>query len=904
MVGFPASLVLARGNAATTSVACIAGGDCHAGGRDEERRLGLARCMLIACLALVLSAGSVRAAEQRYDINIPALRADASLKALAQQTNAQLLFPYDLVKKIQASPVSGRYTLNEALEILLRNTGLSSSTTKSGVITISAATATAQQNGDQGMNGTRHLSLIAAIGTVLWGSANAARADQAEAIKDNNLDEIVVTAEKKSERLQDVPVPVTVLDAETLIQHNESRIQDYFATVPGLSVNVGSFGNSGTQALAIRGVTTSADTSPTVGVTIDDVPFGSSSVLANGAFYAPDLDPGDLSRIEVLRGPQGTLYGASSIGGLIKFVTADPSTAGVSGRVQMLGEDVEHGEWGYGFRGAVNVPLSDTFAIRVSGFTRFDPGYIDNVTTGQQNVNDARVYGGLFSSLWQPSTSVSLKFSALLQNTYGYGSPGVDATNVDGILQPTIGDLLQSRLRGSDDYDIEIRLYTMRLNAKLGSLDFASITGYGVDRYDTYNDLSRNYSYFTEPLFDVTGTRCSCYNETEKFSQEFRLSSASGQPIEWLAGAFYTHEYSPSDQVALAINSATGAVAGTVENPTGVVENFDFPTTLTEYAVFGDLTVHFTDRLDVQFGGRESEDRQAYNETDSGPTTADFDNGESSPFVNPTERTKENEFTYLLTPRFRISSDLMVYARFSSGYRVGGPNFNAVVGDIPAQYAPDKTYNYEIGTKGAFLDNAVTFDASVYYIDWKRIQLSLTNPITGFDYNANAGDAKSQGLELSAQARPINGMTISAAFSFDDAVLTQGFPQTAAAVGSSGDRLPFSSRYSGNLAVNQDLAVTDRWTTFVGGSVVYVGARNGEFVSSYTPQQSRVIFPSYAAADLRAGARYDDWTISLFANNIFDKRGGIGGGLSGAESKYDVIYIQPLTVGLNLLRKF
>src|SRR6202012_4446346 len=177
---------------------------------------------------------------------------------------------------------------------------------------------------------------------------------------------------------QDVPVPVTAIRADKLISDNQVRLQDYFTSVPGLSYAP----NNQNQYVTIRGITTGGFSNPTVGVVIDDVPFGASNALGGGQVI-PDFDPGDLARVEVLRGPQGTLYGASSMGGLLKFVTVDPSTDGVSGRVEAGVSDVSHGaELGYNVRGSINVPLSDTFAMRASAFTREDPGYVDNPVLG------------------------------------------------------------------------------------------------------------------------------------------------------------------------------------------------------------------------------------------------------------------------------------------------------------------------------------------------------------------------------------------------------------------------------------------------------------------------------------------------------------------------------------------
>ena len=287
--------------------------------------------------------------------------------------------------------------------------------------------------------------LLCASAAVLTTAATAAD-NSASAGSGAQLEEVIVTAQKRSERLQDVPVPVTALDADTLTSRNQVQLQDYFAEVPGL--NLSSSGN-GQMSLSIRGLTagTIAGGSPTVGVTIDDVPRGFNTAPGFSATLYEDLDPGDLERVEVLRGPQGALYGAASIGGLIKFVTKDPATDGVKGRAQLLLNDTA-GKVGFGVRAGVNLPAGNTFAIRVSAFTRREPGYIDNVTTGEHDVNDVQVKGGRISALWRPSENLSLKLSAMLQNTDGDGSAEVDLQR---------GDLQQGRMRGTEGYSQRLR---------------------------------------------------------------------------------------------------------------------------------------------------------------------------------------------------------------------------------------------------------------------------------------------------------------------------------------------------------------------------------------------------------------------------------------------------------------
>jgi outer membrane receptor protein involved in Fe transport len=314
-----------------------------------------------------------------------------------------------------------------------------------------------------------------------------------------------------------------------------------------------------------------------------------------------------------------------------------------------------------------------------------------------------------------------------------------------------------------------------------------------------------------------------------------------------------------------------------------------FATTYAERAVFTDLTFHVTDRFDVQVGGRESQIKQAVTESLSGVLirTATVSEGHS----------KADAFTDLVTPRFKVSPGLMVYARLASGYRPGGPNTNAALLGLPSQYNPDKTQSYEIGVKGAVLDHSLSFDTSLYYIDWKEIQLNLVQK--GLAYDANGGAAKSEGVEISAESNPLTGLAVSAWLTWDDAVLTQAFPSTSIVYGVTGDRLPNSTRFSGNLSLRQDFRLTGRLTGFAVAAVSYVGDRVGTFKAT----SRRQIFPAYTQANLRAGMMYDFWTADLFVTNVADSRGVLAGGLDTVPAN-SFVYTQPRTVGLAISRTF
>ena len=234
----------------------------------------------------------------------------------------------------------------------------------------------------------------------------------------------------------------------------------------------------------------------------------------------------------------------------------------------------------------------------------------------------------------------------------------------------------------------------------------------------------------------------------------------------------------------------------------------------------------------------------------------------------------------------------------ASGYRAGGPN--AAPG-TPPQYKPDKTENYELGVKGDFFDHVLSVDASAYYIRWQDIQLSLADPISHQVYVANGSAAKSQGVELSVDLRPLRGMTVSAWADWSEAKLTQSFPTDTAAYGVPGSRLPLSARFSGHFAINQEFPLVGEWTGFAGGAVSYVGDRLSVFAP--TAQTARQDFPAYGKTDLRLGVRHDVWTATVYCNNVANIHGLVGGG-QGYFPPYAFQYIQPRIVGLNVIRTF
>jgi len=430
--------------------------------------------------------------------NIPAQPLDSALIAFAKQAHVQVVIAPFATQGMSAPAVTGSLSAGAALTELLDASGLRYQEFGDTVTVLSgsshSATATIRGVGGDEVQPIAPQTSYADASSASAGGATVPSAQTSD--RQNKLEEVVVTAQKRTERLQDVPVPVTAIDAQTLVENNQLRLQDYYNTVPGFNVATSSV--AGYQLLSIRGITTGV-ANPTVGITVDDVPFGSSTV--QGGNVPPDLDPGDLSRIEVLRGPQGTLYGASSIGGLVKYVTLDPSTAGTTGSLQAGTSSVYNGDQlGYNARGSINLPLSDTLAIRASAFARRDPGYVDNPVLHIDGINRTDADGAHLSALWRPSDVFSLKLSALILEIKAHGAADVDNSSLAaaaGYPLPKLVGLQQDYIPGAGGFSTKIQAYSATARAKLGAFELTSITGYNSDDYKTTQDFSYLYGRLT-----------------------------------------------------------------------------------------------------------------------------------------------------------------------------------------------------------------------------------------------------------------------------------------------------------------------------------------------------------------------------------------------------------------------
>ncbi|MFK2900193.1 TonB-dependent receptor [Dyella jejuensis] len=699
------------------------------------------------------------------------------------------------------------------------------------------------------------------------------------------LSTIVVTANKRTERLQDVTMAVSVLSSTQLERENALGFADYAAQIPGL--NTISSGDGWTQ-LVLRGITSgSMQPNATVGTYIDDTPYGSSTIYAAGSMLTPDIDPSDLERIEVLRGPQGTLYGANTLGGLVKFVTTPPDTTEASARVGFDTNSVEGGGNGYGTHAMVNLPLvANTLGLRINVYDRDDPGYIDNIKTGQTNVNEAKVSGARAQLLWTPSDKVSVRFSTLAQNlsSNGLANSGVDIN--PSTLQPLYGWQDQSRAAGTGLFKVKYRLYDLSVNADFGWAKLISTTSYGTQRFSENTDLTDIYGPVLNPVFGLSDGGYSEFQNIalNKVTQELRLQSPQDQMWEWRVGMFYTREHTVDTQDILGFDANTGAPLALPA--LGLVSVG--PAIFTEWAGYGDLTWHATSKLSIQAGVRYSNDSTSYSEIGSGLLLGTLDtNGNGS----------DHPVTYLLNPSYKFTDDLMAYVRIASGYRPGGPNMG-VPPDLgaPLTFDPDKLVSYEAGLKALLLDHRMSFDVDGFYIDWSKVQLTTTED--GISFLGNGGKATSAGAEASWRYTPLAGFTVWANASYTNAQLSSNTP-TGSIYGLKGDPLPYVPKWSGNIGADYNFPIGGGWSGFVGGDVSYVGTRYSDFNAVPGP---RIRLPSYSNVDLHVGANYDNWTFEVYAKNLANEReltSVSSESIIPLASPYSAAYQRPRTIGVS-----
>ncbi len=714
------------------------------------------------------------------------------------------------------------------------------------------------------------LVLYLASATCAAQSASSTPHDN-ETAQSDYAGEIVVTASKREEKLRDVPSAITVLDGENLAELGVRSARDYASLTPGL--NIQSDGTPGSGKVFIRGLQTGAlQQSATTVYYLDDVPFTASSANGGGAFIAPDPELADLDRIEVLKGPQGTLYGASSLGGVIRLVSKRPDPSRYSGNVRAELTAVDGGGVGYLMNVGVNVPLiNETLALRATGFYRRTPGYVDNIGTGTKDVNESFSKGARLALGWSPGDRLTIDLVGQLQDTDTDGPALQD--NVTGTFTPLYGERKYSAYFNAPS-SLRYRLASITGRYDTGIGDLIATGSYLESKLSTDTDITTSYAgtvgilaLFGLPYPANTGVVSESRIPQKKTSVEVRFVSDRLGPVEFIVGGFYTNESVDLDSDVVARSIPGNAP---LPPPLGTLISAPITDRYKEMSAFGNLTYYLTDNLDVTGGLRFAHYEEDFALGYSGTVYDIFYGG---PVSIPELHATKNHVAYLGTLRWRPTDSLSFFLRAANSFRPGGPQPAAVVPPgAQSQINPDTVWNYEAGVKADF--GPVSVQASAYRIDWKDMQLYSFVTVDGLRQIvlANAGGAKVDGFEFAVQARPTDKLSVSANMGFTNPRITKIDQGVSDYIGAySGDPIPQTPRWTASAIADQLFDLGAGKQGQLGATLRYQSHMFTSYPRSVISPNFRV--PGYATVDLRAGVNFGGYQLQLRAENLFDKAG-------------------------------
>ena len=772
----------------------------------------------------------------------------------------------------------------------------------------------------------------------------------------SGMEEVIVTAQKRAANLQDVPFSVASTSDDQIRDSGSGNIVDLARNIAGLTIaDLG----PGQSQMAIRGISAGQvirdqpGVKEQVGVYLDESPI-------SVALFTPDLELFDLERFEVLRGPQGTLFGAGSEAGTVRYITRQPQLNAFNAIADGSVEGVQHGDEGGYVRGAVNLPMGSTAALRLVAYYHHLPGFIDAIQPDgsvKKDVNDGDRSGARISLLYQPIDELSITPRLVFQNLSTNGYPRVDLYNILAnpytTTQPavTIGSLeqfTQQREGLNDDFT----LGDLKIEYKFGPAALTSITSFTNRKVTVLRDASQltgSVTYdlggtpaevrLTSPLFDRT--------RLNVISEEVRLGSVGPTNLDWLVGGFYQHVgrrygqdlptpgYDAFTEAALGTNS----VANNAPPDTPFYSDLSYR--LTQYAAFGEATYHLMDSWAFTGGLRY------YNFTED--RVLNFGGVFASP--TPPGGVPGSTSSDGVSPRaivsYKVSEDMQFNLQAARGFRLGGINDPINIPLCSAQdiqvfgnqknWKDEHNWNYEIGAKMRFLDERVVLNVSAFYDDIKDLQATTTAGTCSSRIVFNVPKARSEGIEAELFARPNPNWDFGLSATYVNARLESSVVSTLAdgtqvTVGGlqSGNRLPTAPEFQAVGSLGYTMPMQSDMSFFALATVQYVGSSFSQFeneepgfgsIGGPSPNSARLIpfggpltvtqinfnaeLPSYSLGNVRFGLKKDRWEAALYCNNVWDETARLALDYErGRSARVGYITNQPRTFGLYGLVRF
>ena len=694
-------------------------------------------------------------------------------------------------------------------------------------------------------------------------------------------DDIVVVATKRPEAVRDISGSVTVQTGEQLEKLGADSMEDYLTRTPGVVFNASTPGQGN---VTIRGVSTTTGSEAgqaTTGIFINEVP------LTDPAFSlgTPDIDTFDVDNVAILRGPQGTLFGSSSLGGAVNYQAAKPDLDRWEAHGQATLRDTHGGAMGGAGKIMLNAPVVDgKLGIRGVFVYREDGGFIDNIGTDKTNVNQTVTKGGRILVTWKPTDTTDLNYLYLEQH---------QDTDDDGYRQADLDGELLKNTAISEFFKLKTRIHQLRVDQ---DLSIGTLTATAT-RHKKSRSFASDYSVALSPaLFGLAPISNFGDGTSKGDTFEIRLASAPGGKFDYLIGAMYDETKMRQGQEIFAAGLADfldvfGPFLGLDPNmgqqlaPNDLLVNAQFPAKAKEVALFGEGSYHFSDQWKLTLGGRLFEQRLT-NSSDAFGTYVLLTEGTYT--LSTSDTRKFNGFSPKASVTWTPSDDLMVYALASKGYRFGGANL-ITFANIPQSFDSDSLWNYELGARADLWDRKLLLDLTGFYVDWTDIQ--LRRQASGVNFVDNAGDARIFGLEASATLRPTRGLNLTSNVTYLDAELSKTFDPDPSdptdTVFPKGTRLPGAAKWQISNTISYDLVDT-KFNPSILLSHRYISSSPSQLEAS-TSQGGYSLFDARVGVDLgKVGA-------TLFVENISDKRGVSTSVDSPPVQEY---VVRPRTVGV------
>ncbi len=673
------------------------------------------------------------------------------------------------------------------------------------------------------------------------------------------LEEVVVTAQKREQNLMDVPMSVYARTGADLNERGVSDLQTLALEVPGLYV---ADGGSYQRRVSIRGVGNIFGASSLVGIYLDEAPV---TAIASSAI---DLRVHDIARVEVLKGPQGTLYGQGSVGGTIRYITNDPQFDVSGGSLSADGYATKGGGFSTELRGVLNAPLvDDTLALRVVGQYVSDGGWIDQPELGKDDINDYDMFNVRSKLLWTPTDDLSIKATAIVhRNDAGAQNTGEDGS---GNYQQALGD--PTTPAAEDEYDF----YDLTADYSFAGMTLLSTTSYlnNTKQVDNWGYACCLYDPDSDQLWNVEIVDYAL--EAEAFTQELRLSSdESDAVLYWTLGAFYRDTEFVETYQPYYLGLPGGIPGATLfEYPA-----FESVSKSRSWAVFGEASYDITEKLEVGAGFRYFEDEQEY-QADRGLDyiDADFDSFNPKFFAS-----------------YALGDEANIYVNASKGFRSGGTN-----GAGAPNYEPESLWSYELGAKARLMDGKLYTEVAVFYSDYSDYQIVGVDTSVGLNITSNAGDAEIKGVEATLVYNVLENLELGFSGNFMDTEFTKiGVTSTSHAVGDPLDLVP---EYGYNLWADYQF----NWTEYTDGFLRLNYNQQGEADFRNRSLSSPEYEYSSSSGVLnvlnaRLGWRQQNWSTEIYANNLLNERGYLG----PLSIEKNAARLRPRTFGIKLSYDF